>query len=127
MYWVNAPNSDAHYYYRTKWRMRPRLASHDHHDLRRRPRRWLGGRVDLNQQFAFNLHHIPRTILNYKCDVQDDSRIITMNGHRHAHTDRFSIWVKKQSGEVINACMTACRAIPRPTSASKSTARRAVS
>ena len=44
-----------------------------------------------------------RTILNYRCDVQSDSRIITMNGHRHAHTDRFSIWVKKQSGAVINA------------------------
>jgi len=44
-----------------------------------------------------------RTVLKYKCDVQADSRIITMNGHRHAHTDRFAIWVKKESGEVINA------------------------
>jgi hypothetical protein len=44
-----------------------------------------------------------RTILKYKCDVQGDSRIITMNGHRHAHTDRFSVWVKKQSGEEVRA------------------------
>jgi hypothetical protein len=26
-----------------------------------------------------------------------------MNGHRHAHTDRFSVWVKKKSGEEIRA------------------------
>ena len=44
-----------------------------------------------------------RTVLKYKCDVQEDSRIITMNGHRHAHTDRFAIWVKKESGEEIHA------------------------
>lgn len=44
-----------------------------------------------------------RTVLKYRCNVQDDSRIITMNGHRHAHTDRFSVWVKKQSGEEIRA------------------------
>jgi hypothetical protein len=44
-----------------------------------------------------------RTVLTYKCDVQSDSRIITMNGHRHAHTDRFGVWVKKASGETISA------------------------
>jgi hypothetical protein len=44
-----------------------------------------------------------RTVLKYKCDVEANSRIITMNGHRHAHTDRFSVWVKKPSGEEIRA------------------------
>ncbi|HET8932073.1 MAG TPA: hypothetical protein VFN67_01475 [Polyangiales bacterium] len=44
-----------------------------------------------------------RTVLKYRCDVEADSRIITMNGHRHAHTDRFSVWVKKKSGEEIRA------------------------
>lgn len=45
-----------------------------------------------------------RTVLKYRCDVESDSRIITLNGHRHAHTDRFSVWVKKkESGEEIRA------------------------
>jgi hypothetical protein len=44
-----------------------------------------------------------RSVLTYRCDVQNDSRIITMNGHRHAHTDRFGVWVKKTSGETISA------------------------
>jgi hypothetical protein len=44
-----------------------------------------------------------RTVLKYRCDVQEESRIITLNGHRHAHTDRFAVWVKKQSGEEIAA------------------------
>lgn len=44
-----------------------------------------------------------RTVLKYRCDVEADSRIITMNGHRHAHTDRFAVWVKKKSGEEIRA------------------------
>jgi hypothetical protein len=44
-----------------------------------------------------------RTVLKYRCNVQNESRIITMNGHRHAHTDRFSVWVKKQSGEEVRA------------------------
>jgi hypothetical protein len=35
--------------------------------------------------------------------VENDSRIITMNGHRHAHTDRFSVWVKKPSGDEVRA------------------------
>jgi hypothetical protein len=45
-----------------------------------------------------------RTVLKYRCDVASDSRIITMNGHRHAHTDRFAVWVKKkESGESVRA------------------------
>jgi hypothetical protein len=44
-----------------------------------------------------------RTVLKYRCDVEADSRIITLNGHRHAHTDRFAVWVKKQSGEEVRA------------------------
>ena len=44
-----------------------------------------------------------RTVLKYRCNVQGNSRIITMNGHRHAHTDRFAVWVQKQSGEEIRA------------------------
>lgn len=44
-----------------------------------------------------------RTVLKYRCSVEGDTRIITMNGHRHAHTDRFAVWVKKESGEEIRA------------------------
>jgi hypothetical protein len=43
------------------------------------------------------------TDLQYKCAITGDTRIITMLGHRHAHTDRFGIWVKKPSGEMLDA------------------------
>lgn len=196
-YYVNAPNTGDHFYYRTNWRMRPG----SHHMIITisdddRPDGWaadlqgpsaknsatagfevgpsvhsfggsqrpdldrpqgtldtppenvgIGAKLLAKQQFNFNLHHIntgtdpvlreawvnvwymdekdvtktmkslaasgspidvsipahQRTVLKYKCDVQGDSRIITLNGHRHAHTDRFSVWVKKQSGETVSA------------------------
>ena len=31
--------------------------------------------------------------LHYKCDVTGNTRIITLNGHRHAHTTRFGVWL----------------------------------
>jgi hypothetical protein len=43
------------------------------------------------------------TDLQYRCDVTADARIITMLGHRHAHTTRFGIWVKKASGEMVDS------------------------
>jgi hypothetical protein len=197
MYYLNAPNSGDHYYYRTNWRMR----GGSHHmiitvsdddradgwasdlqgadaknvgnagfDMSGKSRSFggaqrpdqdrpqgtldvppenlgIGAQITNKQQFSFNLHHIntssepilrevwvnvwymdekdvtrkmqglaaagspkdvsipahKRTVLNYQCNVEADSRIITMNGHRHAHTDRFSVWVKKQSGDMVNA------------------------
>ena len=198
-YYVNAPNTEDHYYYRVNWRMR----AGSHHmiittsDADRedgwaadlagasagarnvgaagfdggagsrsfggaqrpdldRPQGTLevppenvgiGAPIKAKQQFTFNLHHIntgenpilreawvnvwymdkkdvtkemkplsasgsprdvsiparQRTVLKYRCNVQNESRIITMNGHRHAHTDRFSVWVKKQGGDEIRA------------------------
>ena len=197
MYYVNAPNADAHYYYRVNWRMRAgshhmiitvsdtdredgwaadlnggqsknvgatgfdtSAGSHGFGGAQRpdldRPQGTLavppenvgiGALLQAKQQFSFNLHHIntgekpilreawvnvwymdksevtkemkplsasgsprdvsiparQRTVLKYRCDVQNASRIITMNGHRHAHTDRFSVWVKKPSGDEIRA------------------------
>ncbi|MET0389231.1 MAG: hypothetical protein ABW321_24880 [Polyangiales bacterium] len=195
-YYVNSHNAEAHYYYRTNWRMREgshhmiiTVADGDREDgwasdLEGDAARNIGGLgfdpngrsfggsqrpdldrpqgvldvppenvgigalLDANQQFSFNLHHIniseepmlreawvnvwymdekdvtkqmkplaasgsprdvaipahKRTILEYECNVEGDSRIITMNGHRHAHTDRFAIWVTKgESNEQITA------------------------
>jgi hypothetical protein len=31
--------------------------------------------------------------LHYKCNVAGNTRIITLNGHRHAHTTRFGVWL----------------------------------
>jgi hypothetical protein len=31
--------------------------------------------------------------LEYKCDVTGNTRIISMNGHRHSHTTRFGVWL----------------------------------
>lgn len=41
------------------------------------------------------------TVLNYECDVQGDTRIITLYGHRHAQTERFGISIEKASGETF--------------------------
>ena len=32
------------------------------------------------------------TTLHYTCDIQEDGRVLTMYGHRHAHNVRFSSW-----------------------------------
>jgi hypothetical protein len=40
--------------------------------------------------------------LHYKCTVPGNTRIITLNGHRHTWTDRFGVWVvKKDSGKSV--------------------------
>jgi hypothetical protein len=38
--------------------------------------------------------------LHYTCDVTGNTRIITLNGHRHAHTTRFGVWLVR-GGENI--------------------------
>lgn len=35
--------------------------------------------------------------LHYACDVSEQTRIITLNGHRHASTDRFGVWLERGS------------------------------
>lgn len=187
-YYINSGNTDARYYYRTNWRMRPgshhmiiTVSDADHADGwasqvggglgvggggrnfggsqrvdQDRPQgtldvppenQGIGAQLSALQQFAFNLHHInttdkpvlrevwvniwymdekdvtqkmqglsasgspvdvsipahQETDLQYKCSVTGDSRIITMLGHRHAHTDRFGVWVKKATGEMSDA------------------------
>jgi hypothetical protein len=37
-----------------------------------------------------------RNTLHYRCDVTQPSRIITLNGHRHAHTERFGVWLVRE-------------------------------
>ena len=175
-YFVNAPNAEQHYYYRTNWRMR----TGSHHMIitvmNDRADGWsatgdiggagggsrsfggaqrpdqdrpsgtlaispenqdLGERLDAKQQFSFNLHHFNLTngpivrevwvnvwykpqsevkreidgisifgnpadlnipngehrYLHYRCDVPGNTRIMTLNGHRHAWTDRFGVWL----------------------------------
>ena len=175
-YFVNAPNAEQHYYYRTNWRMR----NGSHHMIitvmNDRADGWsatgdiggagggsrsfggaqrpdqdrpsgtlaispenqdLGERLDAKQQFSFNLHHFNLTngpivrevwvnvwykpqaevkreidgisifgnpadlnipngehrYLHYRCDVPGNTRIMTLNGHRHAWTDRFGVWL----------------------------------
>lgn len=173
-YFVNAPNTEQHYYYRTNWRMR----NGSHHMIitvmndradgwsasgdigaggsrsfggAQRPNQDrpsgtleispenadLGERLDPKQQFSFNLHHFNLTdeptlrevwvnvwykpqsevkreidgisifgnpldlnipngehrVLHYRCDVPGNTRIMTLNGHRHAWTDRFGVWL----------------------------------
>jgi hypothetical protein len=183
-YYVNAPNTEAHYYYRTNWRMRPG----SHHMIislmADRGDGWagsaeagtdigvggksfggaqrtdvdrpqgtldvppenigLGAQLEAKQQFSFNLHHIntgdapilreawvniwykdqaevtapmqglsifgnPADVavppgehreLHYKCDVQSDTRIVALIGHRHANTDRFGIWIERGSEKI---------------------------
>jgi len=38
--------------------------------------------------------------LQYACDITADSRIITLNGHRHSHTTRFGVWLVRDGGEI---------------------------
>lgn len=33
--------------------------------------------------------------LHYVCNVQGDTRVITLNGHRHMNTDRFGVWLER--------------------------------
>jgi hypothetical protein len=39
-------------------------------------------------------------VLEYSCAVQGNTRIITLNGHRHTWTDRFGVWLER-GGETI--------------------------
>ena len=40
--------------------------------------------------------------LHYKCTVAGNTRVISLNGHRHTWTDRFGVWlVQKSSGKTI--------------------------
>ena len=36
-------------------------------------------------------------VLHYACDVTGNTRIITLNGHRHTWTDRFGVWLERGS------------------------------
>jgi hypothetical protein len=38
--------------------------------------------------------------LHYVCDVPGNTRVITLNGHRHMNTDRFGVWLER-GGEDI--------------------------
>jgi len=37
-------------------------------------------------------------VLHYQCPVKGQVRIITLNGHRHASTSRFGVWVARADG-----------------------------
>jgi hypothetical protein len=37
-------------------------------------------------------------VLEYKCDVTGATRILELNGHRHAHTERFGVWIVREDG-----------------------------
>jgi hypothetical protein len=39
-----------------------------------------------------------RRTLEYSCNVQGNTRIVSLNGHRHAHTERFGVWVVRAGG-----------------------------
>ncbi|HKU42182.1 MAG TPA: hypothetical protein VJR89_28685 [Polyangiales bacterium] len=39
-----------------------------------------------------------RRVLHYACSVKAATRIITLNGHRHASTSRFGVWVERKDG-----------------------------
>ena len=36
--------------------------------------------------------------LHYRCNVTGNTRIVSLNGHRHAHTDRFGVWIVRADG-----------------------------
>ena len=38
--------------------------------------------------------------LHYMCDVTGNTRIITMNGHRHSHTTRFGVWMMRDGQNI---------------------------
>jgi hypothetical protein len=40
--------------------------------------------------------------LHYSCDVPGNTRIVTLNGHRHASTDRFGVWIVREGGAIEN-------------------------
>lgn len=42
--------------------------------------------------FAMAIKPGEHKTLHYTCDVQEDGRVLTMYGHRHAHNVRFSSW-----------------------------------
>jgi hypothetical protein len=37
-------------------------------------------------------------VLHYYCEVPGNTRIVTLNGHRHASTDRFGVWIDRADG-----------------------------
>lgn len=41
-----------------------------------------------------------RVELHYMCSVPGNTRIVTFNGHRHSHTDRFGVWIRRTDGTV---------------------------
>ena len=43
-------------------------------------------------------HHV----LEYRCDVPGNTRIVTLNGHRHSHTERFGVWIVREDGKTEN-------------------------
>ena len=36
--------------------------------------------------------------LQYRCDVTGKTRIVSLNGHRHSHTERFGVWIDRAGG-----------------------------
>ena len=40
-----------------------------------------------------NIPNGEHRVLHYRCDVPGNTRIMTLNGHRHAWTDRFGVWL----------------------------------
>lgn len=39
-------------------------------------------------------------MLHYECPVEGNTRIVTLNGHRHAWTDRFGAWIERRDGSI---------------------------
>lgn len=38
--------------------------------------------------------------LEYTCNVTGNTRIVTLNGHRHASTTRFGVWIEREGGGI---------------------------
>lgn len=41
-------------------------------------------------------------VSEYTCNVSGQTRIVSLNGHRHAHTERFGVWVVRADGGTEN-------------------------
>ncbi len=41
-------------------------------------------------------------VMEYTCNVSGNTRIVSLNGHRHSHTVRFGVWVERAGGGTEN-------------------------
>lgn len=60
----------------------------------------IGGIAVFGNPADMNIAPGEHRVLHYQCDVPGPSRILTLNGHRHANTARFGVWLERNGEEI---------------------------